>query len=73
MISKLQKLVCLENLMPLRLQLASIYLAYANKKELAFTKNELSRTFFVSKTPFSTSLNIVLTFTLNIKIQLLFV
>ena len=59
--------------MPLRLQLASIYLAYANKKELAFTKNELSRTFFVSKTPFSTSLNIVLTFTLNIKIQLLFV
>ena len=29
--------------MPLHLQLASIYLAYANKKELAITKNELSR------------------------------
>ena len=73
MISKLQKSVFFENFMPLRLQLASIYLAYANKKELAITKNEFSRTFFVNKTPFCSLLNIILTFTLNIKIWFLFI
>ena len=48
--------------MPLHLQLASTYLAYANKNELAITKNELSKTFFVNETPFGSSFNIILTF-----------